>query len=179
MTPLSVIQFWRDDVGPKGWFDDTAIDQTIRNRFEPLWRSARDGALDDWADTVEGALALVIVLDQFPRNMFRGTAAAFATDAHALRVARQAIENGFDFRVPSMLRPFFYMPFMHSEVLADQDRCIALLSERLGPDAYNLPFARGHREMIARFGRFPARNAALGRQTTAEEAAYLASLPKR
>lgn len=178
-TPLTVIQFWRDDVGPERWFDDTAIDHQIRVRFEPLWRQARDGALNSWAGTVEGALALVIVLDQFPRNMFRGTADAFATDTHALEIARQAIDDGFDFRVPGMLRPFFYMPFMHSENLADQDRCIALFSVRLGEDTYNLPYARQHRELIARFSRFPARNAALGRPSTPEEAAYLNSLPKR
>lgn len=173
-TPLRILQFWRDDVGEARWFaDDPALDAQIRDRFAPLWHQARDGKLDGWQQTPDGALALVIVLDQFPRNMFRSQAQAFATDAKALAVAKTAVAREIDLRVPALLRPFFYMPLMHAENLADQDRCIALLEQRLGPDTYNLPFARTHRAEIARFGRFPRRNAALGRAATAEETAYL------
>jgi uncharacterized protein (DUF924 family) len=179
-APLAVIQFWRDEVGRARWFDDdAALDAAIKGRFEPLWQRARDGALARWEGTVEGALALVIVLDQFPRNMFRGQADAFATDPQALAAARRAIAAGYDRRVPDLLRPFFYMPFMHAEDLAAQDECIALFTERLGPDTYNLPYARAHRDVIARFGRFPARNAALGRASTLAETTYLESLTRR
>ncbi len=173
-TPLSIIQFWRDEVGAAHWFDtDAALDVRIRTRFETLWRSARTGALDDWQDGTEGALALLIVLDQFPRNMFRGHADAFASDAQARAVARAALGRGFDRCAPQLLRVFFYLPFMHSEDIADQDVCVALIAERLGTHTSNYPYALGHREQIARFGRFPARNAALGRTTTPQEAAFL------
>ena len=178
MTPLAVLQFWRDEVGAARWFADVpALDAEIRGRFEPLWRDACAGRLDGWEDSPDGALALAIVLDQFPRNMFRGQAQAFASDRQARAVAGRAIARDFDLHVPTALRPFFYMPLMHSEDLADQDRCIALFAERIGPDTYNLPYARRHRAEIARFGRFPGRNAALGRIPTGEETAYLAAGP--
>jgi uncharacterized protein (DUF924 family) len=174
VTPLGVIQFWRDEVGEAKWFaDDAALDADIRARYETLWRSARAGALDDWQASPEGALALAIVLDQFPRNMFRGTADAFATDARARAVVARAIAAGFDRRVPTALRSFFYLPFMHSEDIADQDRSVALFAERVGTDCVNYPYALGHRSTVARFGRFPARNTALGRATTPEEQTFL------
>ena len=173
-TPLSVIQFWRDEVGEARWYvNEPALDKQIRDRFEPLWRDARDGKHNDWQMTPDGTLALLIVLDQFPRNMFRGHAASFSTDAQALAVAKNAVAREIDLRVPTILRQFFYTPLMHAENLADQDRCIALFEHRDGPDAYNLPFARQHRGLIAKFGRFPARNAALGRTSTPEELAFL------
>jgi uncharacterized protein (DUF924 family) len=173
-SPLSVIQFWRDEVQPARWFaEDAALDKQIRDRFEPLWRTARDGGLDAWQETPEGALALVIVLDQFPRNMFRGHADAFATDAKARAVATHAIESGFDRRVPTVLRPFFYLPYMHSEDMTDQDRSVALIAERVGTGSSNYPYALAHRDVIARFGRFPARNRALGRDTTPQESEFL------
>jgi uncharacterized protein (DUF924 family) len=149
----------------------------IRRRFEPLWQTARLGQIDDWEKAPEGALALVLVLDQFPRNMFRGRADSFATDAKAQGVAGRAIAAGFDLRVPVLLRPFFYMPLMHAEDIVQQDRCIALFQERIGPDTYNLPFARAHRAEIEQFGRFPARNSALGRKSTDTETAYLKTAP--
>ena len=174
MTPLAVIQFWRDEVGADHWFgNDAALDARIRARFEALWNSARAGALDAWLATPEGALALVIVLDQFPRNMFRGRAEAFASDRQARAAATRAIDAGFDKRVPTSLRVFFYLPFMHSEDLADQDACVALIEERLGKSSSNYPYALGHREQIARFGRFPGRNAALGRASTPQESVFL------
>ena len=174
MTPLSIIQFWRDEVGEAHWFDnDPKLDARIRTRFEVLWQSARGGALDTWLATPEGALALVIVLDQFPRNMFRGRADAFASDPGARAAAKRAIDAGFDKRVPTVLRVFFYLPFMHSEDMADQDACVALIAERLGTSSSNYPYALGHREQIARFGRFPGRNAALGRASTPQETVFL------
>ncbi|MBV9541509.1 MAG: DUF924 domain-containing protein [Alphaproteobacteria bacterium] len=174
IAPLSIIQFWRDEVRPERWFAvDPNLDALIKTRYEALWRDARAGKLTDWAMTPEGTLALLIVLDQFPRNMFRGHADAFATDAQALALAKQAVARRIDERLPAVLRPFVYMPYMHSENLADQDACIALFLDRLGPDTMNLPFARQHRDVIARFGRFPTRNAALGRPNTPEEAAFL------
>ena len=173
-TPLSVIQFWRDEVGEARWYvADPALDKQIRDRFERLWRDARDGKLNEWQMTPDGTLALLVVLDQFPRNMFRGTAQAFATDAQALAIAKTAVAREIDLRVPTCLRQFFFTPFMHSENLADQDRCIALFEQREGPDAYNLPYARAHRAEIAKFGRFPSRNPALGRTSTPEETAHM------
>ena len=173
-TPLSIIQFWRDEIGAAHWFDnDPRLDARIRARFEALWQSARAGAFDAWLATPEGALALVIVLDQFPRNMFRGHADAFSTDPNARVAANRAIDSAFDWRVPTVLRVFFYLPFMHSEDMADQDRSVALIEERLGKDSSNYPYALGHREQIARFGRFPGRNEALGRHTTPQETVFL------
>jgi uncharacterized protein (DUF924 family) len=176
MTPLGVIQYWRDEVGEARWFDDDpALDAQIRERFLPLWQNARGGKLSDWEKTPEGALALVIVLDQFPRNMFRGHADAFVTDALARAAAMRAIDRGLDWRVPTSLRAFFYLPFMHGENMDSQNRSVALIGERVGTDSINYPYALRHRDVIARFGRFPRRNRALGRQTTVTEAQHIAS----
>lgn len=173
-TPLRIIQFWRDEVGAAHWFDDdVALDAKIRARFEPLWHDARAGGLDAWIASPEGALALVIVLDQFPRNMFRGHADAFASDEQARATASRALDAGFDMRLPTMLRVFLYLPFMHAENIADQERSVALIAERIGTDSDNYPFALRHRDIIARFGRFPARNAAIGRASTSEEQEFL------
>lgn len=178
MTPDDVIHFWVDEVGEKRWFDsDPALDADIRNRFAHAYGMARDDKLSDWQDSAEGTLAVLILLDQFPRNMFRGRAEAFATDAQAREIAKRAIARGFDLASPVSLRSFFYLPLMHSENAADQDRCVSLIAERIGEDSRNYPFALGHRETIRRFGRFPARNAALGRQSTPEEAQFLAQQP--
>ena len=175
VTPDDIIAFWRDEVGVERWFAaDAKLDAEIASRFRRVWEKARDGKLDDWQDGVEGALALILVLDQFPRNMFRGQADAFSTDTRAHEVAERALARGYDLMVmPAGLRAFFYLPFMHSENLADQDRCVALVAERLGTASMNYPFALAHREEIRRFGRFPHRNAALGRKSTAAEAHFL------
>jgi uncharacterized protein (DUF924 family) len=125
----------------------------------------------------EGALALIILLDQFPRNMFRGKAESFATDALALATAREALAKGYDCEASPDERNFFYLPFMHSEELGDQDLCLRLIREGLGEEHFSYPFALRHREAIARFSRFPARNAALHRATTTEEAAFLEKHP--
>jgi len=175
MSPDDIISFWKN-VGEKRWFAvDPALDDEIRERFETVWQEARDGGLRTWEDTAEGALALVLLLDQFPRNMFRGTAKAFSTDALAREVSGRAVARGYDLHVSPLLRAFFYLPFMHSEDHADQDRCVALIAERLGENSVNYPFALGHREVIRRFGRFPGRNVALRRASTPEEERFLAA----
>jgi len=174
MSPQKIIRFWMDEVGEKRWFQsDPHLDREIAQRFGRTHRDAVRGDLATWENSAEGSLALVLLLDQFPRNMFRGEAEAFACDALARRVADRAVANDFDLKVPSAMRTFFYLPFMHSESLADQDRCVALIGERLGTGDSNYPHALDHRKTIARFGRFPARNAALGRQSTPAELDFL------
>ncbi len=169
-TPATIIGFWRD-IGPKGWFEkNAAIDDEIRRRFLAIHEAAAAGKLTDWEENAEGSLALLILLDQFPRNMFRGEARAFATDPLARAVASRAILNGFDGRLPDM-RGFFYLPFEHSENLADQERGITLY-KTVG-DNEGLKWANVHADIIRRFGRFPHRNAVLGRVTTPEEQAFL------
>jgi uncharacterized protein (DUF924 family) len=171
VSPQTVIAFWTD-AGKDKWFrrDDT-FDQDIRARFLATHEAAAQGKLSDWEATAEGALALLILLDQFPRNMFRGTARAFATDPLAREVAGRAIDNGFDLAVAENLRNFFYLPFQHSEELADQERSLELY--RAAGDTENIKWADIHADIIRKFGRFPHRNAMLGRQTTPEEQAFL------
>ncbi len=170
-APAEIVSFWRD-AGPDKWFEaDHNFDQAIRSRFLPAYEAAANGALAGWAESAQGALALLLLLDQFPRNMFRGTARAFATDALARAVADRALARGFDQATEGALRPFFYLPFMHSEDLRDQDRSVRLY-EALG-DAEHLRFASEHRDIVQRFGRFPGRNVALGRATTPAEKAFL------
>ena len=173
--PAEVIAFWRE-AGPDKWYaKDLAFDAAIRGRFEALHHIAARGELADWAKDWQGALALLILLDQFPRNMFRGSAHAFATDPLARAATEGVLAAGLDQQCPEDLRVFFYMPLEHSEALADQDRCVALceaLDKASGSEWAN--WARLHRDIIVRFGRFPHRNACLGRESTAEEAAFLA-----
>jgi uncharacterized protein (DUF924 family) len=179
-APESIIAFWRDTVGPARWFaEDKKLDADITRRFRPVWELARDGKLNAWEARADHALALLLVLDQFPRNMFRGKAEAFSSDAKARDVARRALAHGFDMLWPANMRGFFYLPFMHSEELADQDRCVALIAERLGTGAMNYPFALEHRDEIRRFGRFPRRNKALGRKSTEDERAFLSTIQPR
>jgi uncharacterized protein (DUF924 family) len=170
-TPAAVVQFWRE-AGPGRWFrQDDAFDALFRARFLEAYEAAASGRLASWADSPEGALALVLLLDQFPRNAFRGTPRMYATDAQARAAAGAAIAAGHDLRVDAQLRQFFYLPFMHSEELADLDRCCALM-QPLGGE--NLRFAHHHRDIVARFGRFPHRNAVLGRESTPAEERFLA-----
>ena len=169
-TPAAVIAFWRA-AGPGRWFErDNVFDDEVRRRFLATYEAAAAGKLTDWEQSAEGSLALLILLDQFPRNMFRGEARAFATDALARAVASRAILNGFDGAFPDM-RGFFYLPFEHSENLADQERCIALY--KAAGDADGVKWAEIHADIIRRFGRFPHRNAVLGRMTTPEEQKFL------
>ena len=156
------------------WFASTPqLDATIKSRFESVWEAARRGELDGWRTTPNGCLALVIILDQFPLNMFRGEAKSFASEAKSRDIARHAIEQGFDKQIDSTRLAFLYMPFMHSENLADQDLSVQLFAAA-GLEN-NLRFAKHHREIIRRFGRFPHRNTILGRVSTAEEMDYLNS----
>src|SRR5262249_32497952 len=157
---------WRG-AGPDKWFNkDDSFDATVRARFASLHEAAAAGRLTAWEGNAAGALALIIVLDQFPRNMFRGSAKAFATDAVARTIADRAIAHGFDRSTPLPERRFFYLPFMHSEDPADQQRCIALC-EAAG-DTEGIEYAKTHADIIRQFKRFPHRNAVLGRATTAD-----------
>ena len=165
-----VIQFWID-AGPGSWFrKDVAFDDHFREKFASAHEAAARGELDDWPTDAEGALALLILLDQYPRNSFRGTARMFATDDKALDVAAQAIASGFDVAAEPTLRLFFYTPFIHSERIENQDRALELYAQLGGDTARH---AHIHRDIIARFGRFPHRNPLLGRETTAEEQQFL------
>lgn len=171
ISPQDVISFWQE-AGPDSWFEaDPAFDERVRARFLAAYEAAARGDLDEWQESADGALALVILLDQFPRNMFRGTPRAFAADDAALAVADRAIAAGRDDDVLEALRSFFYMPFMHSERLGDQERCVALMQAFGGAD--NVKYAEIHRDIIRRFGRFPHRNEILGRHSQPEEIAYL------
>ncbi|SDJ26053.1 Uncharacterized conserved protein, DUF924 family [Bradyrhizobium sp. Rc2d] len=171
ITPSDILTFWRE-AGRECWYKrDDAFDAEVRRRFLALWQKAAAGELASWETSDDGALALVIVLDQFPRNMFRDTPQAFASDAQARDVARRAIERGIDRRVDPILLEFLYLPFMHSEHLADQLHCVALFQNT--DNAVNLKYAREHADIIRRFGRFPHRNRLLGRDTTEEEQAFL------
>lgn len=169
----AVLNYWLNEVGPDGWFDSTEEeDARCLHLFRALWDAQRGNSAVDFLTDADTALAAIILFDQFPRNMFRGQAQAFATDALARDIARSALDRGFDEAFVEAARPFFYMPFMHSEDLADQERSLALFS-RPGYEL-NLPFARAHHDIIARFGRFPHRNAVLGRETLPEEEADVA-----
>jgi uncharacterized protein (DUF924 family) len=171
IAPSDVVAFWKE-AGPKMWFaKDAAFDSRFRERFEAAHFAAGRRGLDHWAETHEGVLALLVLLDQFPRNAFRGTAHAFATDPLARMFALKALDAGFDQVVENDLRRFFYLPLQHAEDRALQDRQVALFQamERPADDRW----AEHHHAVIERFGRFPHRNRALGRETTAEERAFL------
>jgi uncharacterized protein (DUF924 family) len=178
VTPQDIVRFWTEDVGEPRWFDpDATLDAEIARRFGKTYALARDGKLADWENSAEGALALLILLDQFPRNMFRGQAEAFATDNKARAMAERAVVHGLDLGVPPPLRCFFYLSFTHSERMADQERGIALVAKRLGKDTKDYAYALMHRDVIAKFGRFPGRNDALKRQSTPEEREFLKNNP--
>ena len=169
--PADVLTFWLN-AGPAKWFSHNArFDDAIRLKFEPTHHAAARGEYAVWEATAEGCAALIILLDQFPRNLYRGAAHAFATDPLARRIAAKAIERGFDRQVYPLLRSFFYLPFEQSEAPEDQEMAVALFSEAADPDG--LKWAVLHEDIIARFGRFPHRNSALGRDTTPQEQAFL------
>ena len=164
----AVLNFWLGEVGPKGWFDSSEEeDHRLTHLFRALWDAQRGKPVSEFLTDADTALAAIVLFDQFPRNMFRHEARAFSTDALALEIAKAAIARGYDEEFVEGAQAFFYIPFMHSEDLADQDRCIDLLSK---PGfELNLKFAHAHRDIIARFGRFPHRNEVLGRETRPEE----------
>ena len=171
ITARDVVDFWRN-AGPERWFGGGDVfDDECRARFLDAHLRASRREFEHWMDEAEGALALVLLLDQIPRNVFRRSGHAFASDGLARHYATRALTLGFDAQVEQPLRSFFYLPFQHSEAVADQERAVALLAA-LGQGADR--WARHHHDIIRRFGRFPHRNAALGRESTVEEQAFLA-----
>lgn len=173
MEPNALLDFWRT-AGAEKWFvRDAAFDAAFADGFDDAHFAAARRELESWMDSAEGALALTLLLDQFPRNCFRGSAHSYATDGLARHYARRAIDAGFDVRVDAALRMFFYLPFEHSEAMVDQEYAMELF-DRIG-DAELMKYVVMHRDLIARFGRFPHRNKALGRESTQEEIKYLAS----
>lgn len=169
--PVDILGFWRH-AGPKKWYaKDSRFDDAIRLKFEPVHHRAARGEYDDWALTPEGALALVILLDQFPRNLYRGSAHSYATDPKARAVAAAATDRRWHRVVEPEMAQFLLLPFEHSEDLADQDRGLQLAEDLGDPEV--LKWMKIHRDIIVRFGRFPHRNAALGRLTTPEEQEFL------
>lgn len=177
MNPEDVLSFWLDEVGPKGWYSSSdTLDDTIRQKFLSTWEAACDGSLGLWLTYPSGMLAYIILMDQFPRNMFRGQGKAFDSDRKALCAAKTAISKNWDMKIDEPARQFFYLPLMHSENLCDQERCIRLMKERMPEEgASNLLHARAHREVIRQFGRFPYRNTALQRNMTRSESAYVSA----
>jgi uncharacterized protein (DUF924 family) len=172
--PVEVLDFWLGEVGPDGWYKGGAdLDAQCRDRFAEVWQAAHDGGLEHWVDGTVGTLAYLIVTDQLSRNMHRDTPRAFACDARALAAAKLALEQGWDMNAPEPERQFFYMPFEHSEVPADQAMAVHLMETRMASDPDMALHARAHAEIIRRFSRFPTRNAALARTSTPEEQVYL------
>ena len=171
VTPADILAFWREAGSDRWYTKDGAFDDEVRRRYLGLWQDAAAGKLSSWEASDDGALALTIVLDQFPRNMFRGDIRTYASDALAREVAGRAIERGTDARIDPRLLEFLYMPFMHSEHLPDQLRCIELFSKTRNTEQQK--YAKHHADIIRRFGRFPHRNRILERSTTPEEQAFL------
>jgi len=174
-TPADVTGFWAKAGPTKWWARSDAFDDAIRLRFEPVHHAAARGEYAAWEATADGALALVLLFDQIPRNLYRNSVHAYATDPLARRIARDAIETGKDRATTADLRAFFYMPFMHSEDLADQDMAVALFEayDAETGELTSLKSAVEHREIIRRFGRFPHRNPMFGRAMSAEERVFL------
>ncbi|NEX45085.1 DUF924 family protein [Pseudotabrizicola algicola] len=174
--PIEVLDFWLGEIGPEGWYAGSEeIDDACAVRFGALLEAMENDGLEHWVDGVVGTLAYLVVADQFSRNVYRGTARAFVNDGRARAAARRALDEGWDMQAPVPERQFFYMPFEHSEDMADQDLATSLMATQMEGDAEILLHARAHREIIARYGRFPFRNAALGRESTPEEAEFLAN----
>lgn len=174
-APQEIVDFWLSH-GPEAWFSANAeLDRQIAERYADLHIDACKRELSNWEETPEGSLALLLLLDQFPRNLYRGSAHSYATDGLARAVARRALAKGHDRLVEPILRPFFYLPFEHSEDIADQHACVRLFEAHRDEtgDEETLKWALVHLDIIERFGRFPHRNDALGRDTTPEEQAYL------
>ncbi|MCP4490825.1 MAG: GNAT family N-acetyltransferase [Gammaproteobacteria bacterium] len=174
INPQELVDFWFSDDVSQYWFNSTLkFDQQLTSNYAAWWQRARAGGLDTWWKSATGCLALVILFDQLPLNMFRGKVDSFATEELSREVARTAIEQGFDIDLPSRYKSFLYMPFMHSENLEDQTKSLSLFDQPGLED--NLRFARHHYSIVERFGRFPHRNAILGRQSSKAEIEYLNS----
>jgi uncharacterized protein (DUF924 family) len=171
--PESILNFWFFDVGPDRWFDKSdALDQQLRERFEGIYNEAREGKLKKWEETPEGVLALLLLFDSFPRRMFRGTAKAYDADDEALELARTSIIKHFDDRIDRAFKLLIYLPFSHSEHISDQRLALFYIRERT-KDSRWVDDAERRFDTIQRFGRFPHRNALLGRATTPEEETFL------
>ena len=169
-----VLKFWIDEIGPSGWYASSdEIDTLIQREFGGLHAMAAGGMLSAWTASARGALALIILLDQFSRNMYRGSGQAFASDGYCLSIAKGCVARKLDLKIPEPERQFFYLPLMHSETLADQEQCLRLFLLRCPEIGHqNAEHAIKHREVIRKFGRFPSRNAALGRTDSDAELAY-------
>ena len=174
-NPDEILAFWLEEAGPAGWYaGGEEMDRTIRDRFQEDYNAACDGSLSQWVTHPRGALAFIILTDQFSRNIHRGSPKAFASDGLARSAAKTAISKGWDRRIEEPGRQFFYMPLVHSECLSDQDRAVRLFMTHMPETgAQNLLHAKAHREVIRAFGRFPTRNEALGRPCSPAEQAYL------
>ena len=175
MAPDQILKFWLDETAPEKWYSvDLDLDAEIKHRFEPAWCELMQGRYGLWLTYPSGALAYIILADQFSRNMFRGQDKGFSSDTVALAASKSAINQKWDLRVDEPARQFFYLPLMHSENLIDQDRCVRLLKERMcDGGGQNLLHARAHREVIRNFGRFPDRNSALSRKSSQAEADFI------
>ena len=176
-----ILEFWFEEISPQEQFmGGPELDERIRTRFGEMWEQAVSGRFREWLETPDGALALIILLDQFPRNMFRGSGKSFDSDALACECSAIAIESGHDMELPERKRLFIYMPYMHSESMEDQQRCVELIRDRIPESgALNLLHARAHRDIIGLFGRFPYRNEALGRASTDEEIEWMKAVGYR
>ena len=173
-TKQEVLKFWFDEISPQQWFQkNDAFDADIKERFIVTYDMARKGLCADWTNDAEGVLALCLVLDQFPRNMFRDTPKAFETDGKVLLVVKEALHKGFDQLLSPVKRRFIYMPFMHSENVIEQRRSVSLFEVMKGDDPLSYDYALKHLEVIERFGRFAHRNEVLGRESSVGELAYL------
>jgi len=174
MTPQKIHDFWVTEIGPKGWYDvNPDVDALITARFSDAYEDALAGRLEGWKDSATGCFALLILLDQFSRNMFRGDARAFDADPMARDIARHAIAHDFDLQIAGPAQHFMYLPFVHSELLVDQDYGVEVSSTRDASNTDDALHARAHREVIVRYGRFPFRNKALGRISSDAEQAFM------
>lgn len=174
ITPESIIKFWYSDSVKSKWFNSSIeFDKELKSNYENIWREVLSGEYTSWTESAEGCLALVIILDQFPLNMFRGDVKSFSSEGMAIKIAKKAIENGFDKLIDKEKVSFLYMPLMHSENIEDQNLSVKLFEEAELMD--NLRFAKHHRDIVKNFGRFPHRNKILQRESSQEEIDYLNS----
>lgn len=172
IEPSDIIHYWFSEKSKQFWFASTpSIDKEITFRYETVWEKAASGGLRSWGETADGSVALIIILDQFPLNMFRGKAKGFKTESMAVEVALNAIDNGFDEEMDNEKLLFLFMPLMHSENLGHQNLQVYLFEKY----NFNLEFSKHHRDLVKKFGRFPHRNEILGRMSTMEELDYLLS----
>ncbi len=170
-----VLHFWFEEIEPRQWFEvNPAFDKQVKDRFHVIYNMACEGLCDGWQEDADGAVALCLVLDQFPRNMFRDTARAYESDDKALLTAKYAVSKGYNHLLTPVRRKFLYMPYMHSESLSDQNKCVELFAAMKADDPLSYDYAVKHMKVVERFGRFPHRNPILGRENAPEEDAFLA-----